>query len=632
MELDRWYFANDRGEPQPIEETELRTRLREGRIASVCLIWRVGWKDWMPADRVRQFSKALGARARGAQEPSIDIKRKLPPPLLPTDGAIERPARLSTPIPTVHGQKPLVRRAPVPTITEGMPSASGGTLRPPGAVPPPPRTVPKILLDGEDWDAGSNERGDSANPLPLLQYGASQRPSTSSMRHAPSVSTPTPASRVSNLANRDAPDEVIVEVPPEELSSPQHSGTELPSTNYDPDSFDTRPSKPNLLANSVASTRSAMRSRFSTSILVTATLTSLGLGFWLTLRRPARTRPTQPTATSVRVEPKPIRCATAGPARRIAPSILMSVAPIAADGLVAGRIAVGFAETPTTAAGITLDPDDLDVSFPFRETKDKRVVSVVPLLIDGQTKFLSQRENQSLGQARAIDASRDFLFGLSDAGFARQLIGGPVETIWAVNAEASVTDPRVSSIPGRAHAVTFRHGGQTGTIMLGWLTEAGRARAGPFQINSPVRLLGTPSLATSATHAMVAFAGRDGDSVPWSLHLSLAEAGQPPNAASAFELPRGGPGGDAISPALAALPDEQWLLQWTEGASGQRQVRIQTLDRKGHPIGQAQSVSPVGSNSGQGLLWSMAKRAVSLFVVSVGRSTELWATPITCHE
>jgi hypothetical protein len=204
--------------------------------------------------------------------------------------------------------------------------------------------------------------------------------------------------------------------------------------------------------------------------------------------------------------------------------------------------------------------------------------------------------------------------------------------VWAVDAKASISDPRIGSVHGSAHAVTFRQGGQAGAIMLGWLGEDGRALSGPFQFTANATMVGVPAIATGHGQALVAYAGRSDAAKPWSIFLGKSEIGQPPGPAAAFEQPPGGPGGDSIAPTLVALSNQRWQLQWSEGPQGQRQVRTQTLDIAGRPIGLTQTVSPMGSNSGQGLLWSNGPRAVSLYVVSAGRSSELWATLLTCPE
>jgi hypothetical protein len=350
----------------------------------------------------------------------------------------------------------------------------------------------------------------------------------------------------------------------------------------------------------------------------------------------------------------------------------MAVAPIALDAGTAERVALGFAESATTAAGLSIDPNDLSVQFPYREPQTQKIISVTPIQLGAKVSYVTVREGIELSQARAVQDGSYFLFGVSPEGLARQLAGQPPETIWATADKAAFTDPRLATWFGLGHAVTFRKGGQNGTIQLGFLTESGHALSAPVPVNTQATMLGTPSLAVareplpaeqpassvaraSETRAsknttsngglgratdgerhraqvLITFAGRVSENDPWAIYLSLSSWGKPPNEATVFRLPEGGPGGDAISPSLARLPEGHWLLQWSEGQTGQRQVRVQVLDAKLRPSGKAHNVSPSGSNSGQGLLWATGTRAVSFFVVSSGKQAELWASSLTCSK
>lgn len=647
MEADRWFFVNDKREPSPIGEAELRDGLLLNAIAPNTLVWRPNWKEWVRAEHVRQLGKALGHRARDFKDPALDPNQHTPPPIPAPDEEDWIPRR-STPVPPPNHPKALVRRPAQPTMTDltaPASSAAGGTLRPPGAVPPPPRGVPRALLcDSENGDVNGSESVESLNSVGhshLASDGsprssrALQRRSSSVPSLTPSVpshsSTPFahPSAKPSSVAN-DRLQPPAVEVPPEELSAPEHG---LSEATYDPDSIEARQLVPDLHPLSSPRPELSPRPRRAIALTLVAVLLTASAGFWLTLRHPHRAATASSAATRSTARPKALTgCAPSRPTQRIAPSLLMAIPPIAADAPAAGRVLVGFAENPTTAVGISVDPTDLDISIPFREENESRVVSVTPLGSYAAPQFFAARENLPLRKGRLVDAGRDFLFGLSDAGFARQFVGSEVDLVWAVDAKVSVTDPRISSIPGLAHAVTFRSGGQTGSIMLGWLTESGQNLAGPYQIESTVEFLGTPALATSSDSVLVTFAGRANESAPWSLFLSEAKVGHPPTPAKPIAQPAGGPGGDSISPALVSVANHRWLLQWSEGPQGQRQVRLQTLSSDGDAIGVPHTISPLGSNSGQGLLWSFGRTAVSLFVVSVGRSAELWATPLACPE
>jgi hypothetical protein len=315
----------------------------------------------------------------------------------------------------------------------------------------------------------------------------------------------------------------------------------------------------------------------------------------------------------------------------------MSVAPIALESSFRKRVAVGFAESATTAAGITVDPLDLSVQFPYREVQDKKILSVVPQILKDSLSFVTVREGIQLSQARALTLDHQLLFGVMTAGLSRMLAGQSPETVWPLDAKTVITDPRIVSISGLGHAVTYREGGQNGEIKLGLLTTTGQSLSTPVTVPSPVSILGTPTIAASTTSAhhpqlLLTFAGRNTETESWSIYLSLVGWSKPPKIAQAFSLPDGGPGADAISPSVTAISDGHWLLQWSEGPTGQRQIRVQLLDGSLRPVGKAHTVSPANTNSGQGLLWVDGNRAVSFFVVSTGKQTELWASSLVCSK
>ncbi|MGE5786809.1 MAG: hypothetical protein ACM3ZE_19605 [Myxococcales bacterium] len=150
MEADRWFFVDDKGRPSSIDEAGLRNGLMLNNIAAHTLVWRPSWKEWLRADQVRVLRKALGRRARDFKDPILDTRQQTPPPIPESDGEDDWSPRRSTPVlPPNDHPKALVRRPAQPTITDltaPVSTGTGGTLRPPGAVPPPPRGVPRALL------------------------------------------------------------------------------------------------------------------------------------------------------------------------------------------------------------------------------------------------------------------------------------------------------------------------------------------------------------------------------------------------------------------------------------------------------------------------------------------------------
>ena len=87
---------------------------------------------------------------------------------------------------------------------------------------------------------------------------------------------------------------------------------------------------------------------------------------------------------------------------------------------------------------------------------------------------------------------------------------------------------------------------------------------------------------------------------------------------------------DALSPAVEGVSNGRWLLQWTEGAPGQRQVRIQTLGFDLVPVGDPINLSPEALNAGQGVVVVQGDQAIALFSEKKGKAHELWGATLSC--
>jgi len=98
----------------------------------------------------------------------------------------------------------------------------------------------------------------------------------------------------------------------------------------------------------------------------------------------------------------------------------------------------------------------------------------------------------------------------------------------------------------------------------------------------------------------------------------------------AFTVPPGGAGKGSIAPSATPLASGGWVLQWTEGTTGQYQVRIQRLSAELEPLGEARLVSPKGANSGQGALFATGTRVLSVFVQTTAGHDELWGASFEC--
>jgi len=336
-------------------------------------------------------------------------------------------------------------------------------------------------------------------------------------------------------------------------------------------------------------------------------------------------------ASSVVPAPKPPPvvpgCRLALPAARIAASVERSVPPYAGAIETVGDLAVGIAETKSKGVGLRVDPNTLDVTPVFEEEGKDALRGVVPLTRSGSVTFFVDRDDRSLRSAHTIDEVPPFTLGVSDAGFSR-VVAGSASLIWQLDPSAKITEPRSAQLAGYGYGVTFRRGGKSGAVLLGFVANDGSKKSELAAVPGAPKFVGTPVIAGSSSGALIAFAGRDSETAAWKLFVSRALPGAEPSPARELTA---GSGSGAISPALAALSNGRWLVQWTEGTSAQFHVHVQSFEGDLSPIGQSIAVSPKGANAGQGALATFAGGAATLFILTTAGHDELWGATLACQ-
>jgi len=292
---------------------------------------------------------------------------------------------------------------------------------------------------------------------------------------------------------------------------------------------------------------------------------------------------------------------------------------------------VGFAGAKDVAVGLTVDLEQLTVT-PRLEKRlpGAALLGVVPLVHAKKLDFATDVAISKFASMRTVSAGTPFSLGVTPDGLARSA-ANKLSMIWPGSSpDPTITTPRVASIPGTGHAVTFRHGGASGKVLLGWLDEAGERRTDLSAVETGSAVLGTPTVASNERGVLVAFAAKLDADAPYRVELSTASHGEPPPKARPFELPSGGPGGEAIAPAAEGLSGGRFLLQWTEGSAGNRAVRVQALSADLVPLGEPATLSTPEQNAGQGTLWVSGQRALALFLVKGAASHELWGASLRC--
>ncbi|MEI9942309.1 MAG: GYF domain-containing protein [Pseudomonadota bacterium] len=609
-DVQYWWLAAD-GARLSGSGRDLRAALRGGALRSATLVWRSGWAEWLPADRVPELAEAI---AEATAAPS-------------SFGTLGPPRRSPTKRPSSGPPPPPSRaRAPMPTLSEeqGVAPATA-TLRPPGAVPPPARGVPVPALDSSPRaivtpiPSFGPPGGKVETPLPLALPAVVNRALLADAK-TPSIEPPL-----------DSTLESVPHVPAEARRTPVPplpAARDALTSSVDAEG----PERPARQDSLVKLGRIGLDSRtvvMALSALSGALLVAL---LALTLSRSQSKSPTaeeRPRASAQAPSaPPPVPgCRLALPAARIAASVERGVPAYAAKVEKVGDLALGIAESKTKGLGLRVDPNTLDVSSVFEEEGKDAVRGVVPLARSGSLTFFVDRDDRALRSAHTIDEIPPFTLGVSDAGFSR-VVAGSASLVWQLDASAKITEPRSAQLADYGYGVTFRRGGQSGAVMLGFIANDGEKKSELAQVPGAPKFVGTPVIAGSGAGALIAFAGRDAADAPWKLFVSQALPGAPPSPAR--ELVSGS-GGGAISPTLAALSGDRWLVQWTEGSSAQYHVHVQSFAADLSAIGKSVAVSPKGANAGQGALATFAGGAITLFILTTAGHDELWGATLACQ-
>lgn len=609
-DVEQWRWVDADGSEHGVVLHELRRLLATGVLPPYVLVWKPGWAAWLQAMHVLDLRGALGPLSGNAHEAPLtaDLVQQPPPPPLEQYDAVGHPRDRplmgvpppppSMPAPAEFRQtptsapvrRPIAVRNVMPTLTDEGQSARSSTLRPMGAMPPPPRAMPpqgKIPIFDE-MDRTSSESGDFRASIPAAPTEA-----TDGTHYEPRAVPPTP-------------------IPEKDTTPPIRR-------------------------------RVAQRNVWMAAGALGVVAAGV-IWFVSASQKESVTEGTPAAAGSKPATGSAFYCMQQGPAQRLAPNGVVSVPPLFAETPGSPRIAVGFAAAPRRAVGMTLDSLTLAFDVPFQKDTDGDIIGVVPLPGNGKPDFAVDLQEKDLAQVRTVGGARRFTLGFTTDGLVRRDDKG-VEVVWRGDWKPDETTvPRVASIPKVGFAVAVRAGDEAPNVFMGLLTPEGKPRTELRRVDRVAFNSGTPSVAVNDHSVLVTFAVQNvvGDhghgaskkkassSGAWHIRLASAALDKIPETATDFVLPQGGPGENAISPSAAGLENGRFLLQWTEGAAGTRVVRAVILGSNLAPEGQPITLSPPGANAGQGALWAQGNRAIALFFVQNVGSHELWGASLKC--
>lgn len=642
-QLSPWRWADADGVEHEVSDWDLVEALASGALPPYTLVWRRGWGEWLPACRVAELRAAIGPE-HGEEpiEPLLEpeLRRPPEPPLewYERYRARELVGAFGPEPETFAGRTLERRREPLPTLAEPSPAEGSDTLRPPGAVPPPPRGVPAPVLAPRSPRGTQDTLADLGTPLTtpmpsFLRGGASSgaEPGRGALRApappnlagltsadaTPLSGAPRPGHAPGSTA---APQAAPAAAP--HVVAPSPAPLAVPSGPADPTLRRRLPSLPSP---------EKLRRQYWIGGLLSAAAVAVTVGYGA-LDHGAPTAPAMSVPSSdgpAAAPPARAECRVARPARRLAAQVTASV-PVHANSVEReSAIALGFAVEKNTAVGLLVQPSDGRVETRLSRVMNARIRGVVPLSSPSELEFAVDTAEGELSSARTVAAERPFQLGLREQRLMRVFHDGTAEALWPVDAD-SITEPRVATVLGRGHLVTFRAGDQSGAVLVGWLHLNGARDSALQGVQAEARWRGVPVAAASDARNVVAFAAREHERAAWHLRLGSAPVPQLPATTARFEVPPGGPGGSAIAPSLSPLPDGGFIVQWTEGGTGHYQVRAQVLRSDLTPSGAPLTLSPAGANAGQGTIWVNGKRGVSVFLVSAGAQHELWGVDLEC--
>ena len=513
-------------------------------------------------------------------------------------------------------------RAPLPTLGELEGATATATLRPPGAVPPPPRALPMAT---PALDAGGVEPAAPAPPGPTENATLLSGSAAASAAGKPESAAALEATLdMSGSVSRKVTQAALVEqtriseagVAKAGPHPTPNSGVPAPGLFIADEPLGPRPK-----LSSVVSAQRELLSRMRVVVLVLGALLLMAAGALVVMfMRRVDVNAAHGGAPPASAAPPPPACALSAPPSRI--SIIERTVPISAVAQADGLIALGIADTKSSAAGWLYDPlvgePKRKLEAPEGNGDVSHVSPTDPLLVDHANPDFAFAQTLAPGLA----------LGVGPAGLLRRGDDGATGVVWPLGAGSKVTPPRAVST-STGHFVAFRQGGTEGQIVTLWLGSDGVAAGPAASVEGAPRSLGTPNVALLGERAVVLFSARADKAEPYRVYAALAAPSQGPSAARALELPA--EGGGAIAPSLAALPGSRYLAQWTDGNVGQYQVHVRMLDNMLRPMGEPLLVSGKGANAGQGTIVTSARATVSFFIQTTAGHDELWGATVSCH-
>jgi hypothetical protein len=295
----------------------------------------------------------------------------------------------------------------------------------------------------------------------------------------------------------------------------------------------------------------------------------------------------------------------------------------------AGMFALGYAADESTAFGLEINAASGEVIERFSTQSEAEIKRVTPTPGEPAFTVLTDVEGGSLKPLARVPDVKPFFIGArgSSVALATSLTEAS-SVLWPLEGEGAPIAARVQITGEQGYAVILR---LEKTIWGGFLDRDRRPLGSLTQVVGSGGAVGKkPMSGWNGKQLAVVFSDRPSGGERYEMRVGLSPAGSIPSSSAVIPLPKGGPGGDVFTPDIAGLPDGRWVLVWTEGSSGSRAVRAQTLAPDLTPLGDPIALSPPAGDFGQGVL-GVTEGYTSVVFLSRGRgSYELWGAMLQC--
>jgi len=296
--------------------------------------------------------------------------------------------------------------------------------------------------------------------------------------------------------------------------------------------------------------------------------------------------------------------------------------------LASGNVSIGYAKSSDEAVGIEITPSSGLVNEGFVDKISGEIDRVAPTGIDKGYFVATKESSGPLKSVVQVPATAPFFLGVAEGSLATaDGVDAAAQPLWPISGSDPLDAARVIITNDKGYAVSFR---RDGAVMGGFIGPDRKPVGELVKVVGSGGQVGKPMSGWNGREVAILFADRADEQSPWKIRLGHAPVGTIPATTEVIELPAGGPGGDAFAPGIAGLPDGRWVLIWTEGSSGARAVRVQTLGPDFVPVGDPIALSPPAGNFGQGMAAVAGAYVTAVFLQKGKSSYELWGGVLQC--